>query len=250
VRYGILSPHDPLVKQSLQVVDHVLKVDTPFGPCWRRYNHDGYGQRDDGGPFVGVGRGRAWPLLTGERGHYELAAGNDPTPYSEALERFATDGGTLPEQVWDTDDIPDNRLFLGRPTGSAMPLVWAHSEYIKLLRSAADGKVFDVIPEVVARYQHAPQTCKLIEMWHLRWQVPEVRPNFTLRILGGEPFRLLYTVSGWETSDGIDSAETSFGIDYVDIYFPIGQQAPLEFTFHWKASDRWQGENFKVAVAQ
>jgi glucoamylase len=249
VRYGILSPHDPLVKQSLQVVDHVLKVDTPFGPCWRRYNHDGYGQRDDGGPFVGVGRGRAWPLLTGERGHYELAAGNDPTPYIEALERFATDGGTLPEQVWDTDDIPDNRLFLGRPTGSAMPLVWAHSEYIKLLRSAADGKVFDVIPEV-ARYQHAPQTCKLIEMWHLRWQVPEVRPNFTLRILGGEPFRLLYTVSGWETSDGIDSAETSFGIDYVDIYFPIGQQAPLEFTFHWKASDRWQGENFKVAVAQ
>src|SRR5262249_2905821 len=46
VRYGILRPDDPLIIDSLRVVDSVLKVDTPYGPCWRRYNHDGYGQRD------------------------------------------------------------------------------------------------------------------------------------------------------------------------------------------------------------
>ena len=63
------------------MVDAVLKVDTPGGPCWRRYNHDGYGQRSDGGPYNGWGTGRAWPLLTGERGHYEIAAGSDPGPY-------------------------------------------------------------------------------------------------------------------------------------------------------------------------
>src|SRR2546430_11540838 len=40
----------------------VLKVNTPVGPVWRRYNHDGYGQREDGGPYVGWGKGRAWPL--------------------------------------------------------------------------------------------------------------------------------------------------------------------------------------------
>ena len=53
----------------------LLKVDTPVGPAWRRYNGDGYGEHEDGSPFDGTGIGRAWPLLTGERAHYELAAG-------------------------------------------------------------------------------------------------------------------------------------------------------------------------------
>jgi GH15 family glucan-1,4-alpha-glucosidase len=52
VRYGIRQPGDSNIVDSLKVVDAVLKVDTPFGPSWRRYNHDGYGQQEDGGPFV------------------------------------------------------------------------------------------------------------------------------------------------------------------------------------------------------
>ena len=44
-------------------------------------------------------------------------------------------------------------MFFGRPTGGAMPLLWAHAEYIKLVRSAADGQVFDLIPEVADRYR-------------------------------------------------------------------------------------------------
>jgi glucoamylase len=98
VRYGIRRPGDPLLEDSLQVVDAVLKVETPGGPCWRRYNHDGYGQRPDGGPFEWWGQGRAWPLLTGERGHYELAAGRSPAPFLRAMESFAHGIGLLPEQ--------------------------------------------------------------------------------------------------------------------------------------------------------
>ncbi len=100
VRYGIRKPDDPVIVDSLRVVDAVLKVDTPFGPCWRRYNHDGYGQREDGGPFEGWGKGRAWPLLTGERAHYELAAGGNVKLLIRAMERFASPTGLLPEQVW------------------------------------------------------------------------------------------------------------------------------------------------------
>src|SRR4029078_10542962 len=74
VRYGIRKPDDPVIIDSLRVVDSILKVDTPQGPCWRRYNHDGYGQRNDGSAFQDWGTGRAWPLLTGERAHYALAA--------------------------------------------------------------------------------------------------------------------------------------------------------------------------------
>jgi len=50
VRYGIRSSSDRIVEDSLRVVDAVLKVVTPFGPCWHRYNHDGYGLQTDGGP--------------------------------------------------------------------------------------------------------------------------------------------------------------------------------------------------------
>ena len=119
VRHGIRRADDPIIVDSLKVVDAVLKVDTPFGPCWRRYNHDGYGQREDGGAFVGWGQGRAWPLLTGERGHYELAAGHDAKPFIRAMESFASCTGLLPEQAWDAADQPKVFMYCGRPTGSA-----------------------------------------------------------------------------------------------------------------------------------
>jgi glucoamylase len=143
VRYGVRRADDPVIVDSLRVVDAVLKVETPNGPCWRRYNHDGYGQRDDGGPYTGWGRGRAWPLLTGERAHYEFAAGRDAKPFLRAMEQFATCTGLLTEQVWDGPDRPEMHMCLGKPTTAAMPLMWAHAEYIKLLRSIKDGRVFE-----------------------------------------------------------------------------------------------------------
>ena len=95
---------------------------------------------NDGRPYDGTGLGRGWPLLTGERGHYELAAGRDPLPFLEAMTRMASPGGMLPEQVWDADPIPDRRLAPGRPSGSATPLVWAHAEFIKLMVSRRLGR--------------------------------------------------------------------------------------------------------------
>lgn len=65
VRYGVRRADDPLMVDSLKVVDAVLKRGLPQGPGWLRYNWDGYGQRPDGGPFLGWGQGRVWPLLTG-----------------------------------------------------------------------------------------------------------------------------------------------------------------------------------------
>ena len=61
--------------------------------------------------------------------------------------------------------MPDIFEWLGRPTGSAMPLMWAHAKYIKLLRSTADGKVYDAIPEVAERYQGKPRGHPRFEIW-------------------------------------------------------------------------------------
>ena len=91
---------------------------------------------------------------TGERGHHELAAGRDVTSHIRAMESFASCGGMLPEQVWDEPDRPEVSMYFGRFAGSAMPLMWVHAEYIKLLRSVADGRVFDLIPAVADRYRN------------------------------------------------------------------------------------------------
>jgi len=143
VRLGLRAPDDPHVRKTLPVWDALCRRETPCGPAWYRYNGDGYGEHDDGAPFDGTGRGRLWPLLTGERGHYELAAERDPLPFIRALECFANKGGLLPEQVWDGEPIPARGLTPGRGTGGATPLVWAHAEYVRLLRSRRDGAVFD-----------------------------------------------------------------------------------------------------------
>jgi glucoamylase len=247
VRYGIRKPGDPLIEDSLRVVDAVLKVETPFGPCWRRYNHDGYGERPDGGPFEGWGRGRAWPLLTGERGHYELAAGRDASLHVRAMERFASRGGMLPEQVWDEADRPRARMYLGRPAGSAMPLMWAHAEYIKLLRSVADGRVFDRIPVVADRYL-AGRGRKDLEVWKPTRRVRRVAPGQTLRIQAPAAFRLHWTADDWRSAEDAAATPSGLGISFVDIPIGRAQQAPVRFTFFWTDRERWEGRDYSVEV--
>ena len=248
VRYGIREADDPVIVDSLRVLDAVLKVDTPEGPCWRRYNNDGYGQREDGGSFTGFGKGRAWPLLTGERGHYELAAGRDPGPYLRAMEKFASPTGLLPEQVWDEPDRPDIHMYLGRPTGSARPLMWAHAEYVKLLRSVADGTVFDLVPEVAARYLSRDRKCKPLEIWKHNRQVRAVKAGDILRIQAGAPFLLHWTPDDWGVTEDSHSTPTSLGIDYLDINTLPRQGGRIRFTFFWTDAGTWEGRDFEVAV--
>ncbi len=252
VRFGIRPAGDPLIEDSLRVVDHVLRTETPFGPGWHRYNHDGYGQRDDGGPYQGWGRGRIWPLLTGERGHYELAAGRDPGPFIRAMEGFATATGLLPEQAWDGPDLPEAGLRLGRPTGSAMPLAWAHAEYIKLLRSARDGRVFDFVPAVADRYLH-PTRCRRLEIWKFNRRVTRMPAGWTLRIMARAPFILHHTRAdheeGVESWPAAASRDTGVDIHHADIEATTSG-APIVFTFFWPEVGRWEGETFRVAVEE
>lgn len=148
VRFGLRAPDDPHIVNTVKVIDRLLKVDLPQGPRFRRYNQDGYGEHADGSPFDGTGIGRVWPLLAAERAHFELAAGRPETAtaLAKTVELSANDGGMLPEQTWDGPDLPDRELWTGRPSGSAMPLVWAHAEYLKLKRSLLEGRVFDMPP--------------------------------------------------------------------------------------------------------
>ncbi len=247
VRYGVRRADDPIVIDSLKVVDHALKVETPLGSCWRRYNHDGYGQRHDGGPYLGWGQGRAWPLLTGERAHYELAAGHDVKPYILALEAFSSQGGMLPEQIWDAPDMPEMGLKLGKPTGAAMPLVWAHAEYVKLLRSVTDGEIFDRISAVAERYCRDRRPSS-IEIFRFERQLQSMVAGKTVRVLADERFFLVWTVDDWKTVQSTDSHNLGCAGYFADMQTQPGKAGRLAFTLKWHSSDRWEGRDYEVRL--
>ena len=249
VRLGVRAPDDPLIVDSLAVIDHVLKHDLPQGPCWRRYNHDGYGQKDDGSAFDGTGVGRSWPILTGERGHYELAAGRDPMPFIAAMEKFANVGGMLPEQLWDAADLPKRQLKFGGPTGSAMPLCWAHAEYASLVRSRQDGVCFDRIEPVYQRYAKSKQGSKM-EMWTFAHQPPRIGQRRRLRVIAESAATIHWSLDGWATAQDTPTRNCGVGLNWADLpteKLPEGGMAV--FTFHWSEADRWEGRNFSVAIA-
>ncbi|MGC2401613.1 MAG: glycoside hydrolase family 15 protein [Acidobacteriaceae bacterium] len=247
VRYGVRREDDPVIVDSIKVVDHVLKVETPIGLCWRRYNHDGYGQRHDGGPFLGWGQGRAWPLLTGERAHYELAAGRDVTSYIQTLEGFSSRGGMLPEQIWDAPDLPERGLRLGKPTGAAMPLVWAHAEYIKLLRSVTDGQVFDRIAVVAKRYRDGQRPTS-IEIFRLGRQLEAIPAGRRLRMVAHEHFSLVWTVDDWKTVHTTESRRVGCICNFADMETQESTAGRVVFTMKWQLNERWEGRNFEVRL--
>jgi glucoamylase len=156
VRLGIKSPLDPLILKSIAVVDKLIKIETPNGAAWYRYNHDAYGERADGGRYdARAGKGRLWTLLTGERGEYELARGYRELARRrlDAMMNFAGEGGMIPEQVWDKRKSPRQKLRLGEGTGSATPLAWSMAQFIRLAVNLQAGRNLDTPDIVAARYR-------------------------------------------------------------------------------------------------
>jgi glucoamylase len=250
VRFGLRAPDDPRIVNTVKAIDRLLRIQLPQGPCWYRYNDDGYGEHEDGSPFNGTGRGRAWPLLAGERAHYELAAGR-----SQAAEKLlsvmeaSTEGGRLlPEQVWDADDIPERELFRGKPTGSACPLVWAHAEYVKLRRSLRDGKVFDQPPQTVQRYQVEKRKADYF-VWSFNNKCRTMPRGKKLRLALLEPALVHWTLDAWATIEDTNTRDTGLGVYAIDLptdKLTAGRE--VAFTVYWLQKHQWEGVNFSVVV--
>jgi glucoamylase len=251
VRFGLRAPDDPRIINTLHAIDALLAVELPQGPCWYRYNDDGYGEHKDGSAFDGTGIGRPWPLLAGERAHYALAAGHgDEAEALLTVMENSTLGPSrlLPEQVWDMADIPDLELFRGKPSGSACPLVWAHSEYIKLRRSIREGRIFDQPPQTVQRYLKEKHVRQIFG-WRFNNKTRSVPRNKTLRIVLLSPAMVHWSIDNWETPHDNNTRDTGLGIHILDLptaSLPAGAQ--VIFTFYWKDQNRWEGTDFRVMV--
>jgi glucoamylase len=246
VRFGLRSAKDPRILNTIKVIDATLKMEHTNGPVWYRYNRDGYGEQSDGKAFDGVGIGRPWPLLTGERGNYEVAAGNYDyaKTLARTLENYANETGLFPEQVWDSEDIPESGLFLGKPSGSAMPLVWAHSEYIKLCRSIKAGRIFDMPAQTEKRYL-IDKTASNIEIWDLKNKSLLFPIGKKLRIQCLATAIVKWTFDNWNTVNETSTFNSGLGIHYVDLPTSTLENGhKVEFTFYWPDSENWEGIDF------
>jgi glucoamylase len=249
VRYGIRRPDDPLVLDSIKVIDRILKHDLPQGPGWRRYNHDGYGQKADGSAYDGTGVGRCWPILTGERGHYELAAGRDPKPFITTIEDFSNEGGMLTEQIWDGPDLPHARMKPGCPTGAAMPLCWSHAEYISLVRSRHDGVCFHRVEPAYQRYVVNPVVNRY-EMWTLRHPMRRMPHGRILRIILAEQATITWTTDVWQRTNKSKTLHQErlslWFADFPTAEWPVG--SVFVFTIFWERDQRWENRNWEINI--
>ncbi|WKX78681.1 glycoside hydrolase family 15 protein [Zobellia laminariae] len=249
VRFGLRAADDPKILNTLKVIDAELKVKTPNGDCWYRYTNDGYGEQENGDPYDGTGKGRAWPLLTGERGHYEIAAGNieEAIKHLKAMEAFANNG-LLPEQIWDKADIPEKGLFCGEHTGSAMPLTWAHAEYIKLCISIQHRNIFDMPSQTFERYLRKKKKSDH-KIWRFDNGTRILPRGKTLRIETLTECTVHWTDDDWKSTFITESENMKFGIFVTNIIPTTPQSTALQFTFYWKEADKWEQRNYSVSIA-
>jgi glucoamylase len=248
VRFGLRSAKDPKLLNTIKVIDAKLKVETPHGPCWHRYNNDGYGEHSDGSAFDGTGIGRAWPLLTGERAHYEVAAGNikGAQALMKTMEEFSSHE-LFPEQIWDTNDIIAKNLYLGSHSGSAIPLVWAHAEYVKLCASVSQKKVFDMPDHTVERYIKNKNESKF-DIWRFMLPCPFIKKGNTLRIITEVSATVFWSVDNWEHVQQKDAIDGGFGIHYIDVPVDAFDGESVVFTFYWTDAQHWENKNYEIKI--
>jgi glucoamylase len=156
--------------------------------------------------------------------------------------------GLIPEQVWDAEPIPERGLFPGKPSGSAMPLVWAHAEFVKLATSIALGRPCDRPQAVWDRYQGQRPDGRVL-VWTLRFPAAVLRVGERLRICVPEPALVHFGIDGWQNVGDIATHEVGLGLHVADIAtsgLRAGQHVDL--TLRWTRTNRWEGRDFRIEV--
>ena len=246
VRYGLRRPKDDRILRSLAGVDANLKVSLPGGPAWRRYSGDSYGENDDGSQWSGSGRGRPWPVLTGERARHFLYMGLPASEMARTMENFAGPASMLPEQVWDARDIPAAGLYGGRATGSAAPLGWTHAEYLELLVMIATKRFPDVVGPARKRYTegHAPEPAFI---WSHRHQITTIGVGRRLKVQLPRPAVVRWTFDEWKTFGEVDAADTTLGVWVAELpTHGLGPGAAMSWTAHYGTG--WEGRNYTITA--
>jgi len=144
--------------------------------------------------------------------------------------------------------MPERELFFGRPSGSAMPLVWAHAEYVKLCRSIVDNRVFDMPSQTRERYLVQKIKSRL-EIWRFNHKTQSMKYGKTLRVEVLSPALVHWSADGWGKMKDVPTQATGLGIHYADLptnKLPAGSE--FNFTFYWSNADEWEGSDFHIRI--
>lgn len=178
VRLGELPATDPVIANSLTVIDANLEKQTASGPGWLRYNGDGYGDcvvgqgtscPVTGAPWNGdgsfTGLGHPWPVLGVERAQQYLAQGRTTSATSvlATVNKENSGPGLVPEQVWNYPNLPKSPYGTdpavasigftnGQADGSASPLTWASAAQVRLTADLSAGRSLEQPTQVKDRY--------------------------------------------------------------------------------------------------
>ena len=226
-------------------------METPRGPVWHRYQGDGYGEHPDGSAYDGTGVGRGWPLLTGERAHYELAAGRVHVAehLAQAMETIAGEAGLLPEQVWDSADIPDRELY-----SSAMRQVRpCHSSGRTPSISSCAGRCSTATSSISRPRRSSGTSSKQTTsdriIWRFNNKVRAMPANRTLRVETLAPAVVHWSVDDWRTVHDTQTRDTTLGVHVADLGTGTCAAATVSISRSTgQKSDRWEGVDFLVCI--
>ncbi len=129
-----------------------------------------------------------------------------------------------------------------------MPLVWAHAEYIKLLRSKRDRAIWDLIEPVRERYI-VEGVKSDVQVWLFNHKLRAARADRPLRFELDAPARLHWTINEWVTVEDTEFIDEGLGVytcDFAAGTFKAGDV--LKFTFFWTRDNRWEGRDFDIAI--
>lgn len=129
-----------------------------------------------------------------------------------------------------------------------MPLVWAHAEYIKLLRSLREGRVFDLPPQTVQRYQRQRVTSGR-SIWRFNHKSRSIPAGNLLRVETGTPCRIRWSADGWRSAHEVEMEDTKLGMRFADLRTDLlPSQTSIVFTFFWLEDNRWEGVDYEVTI--
>jgi glucoamylase len=152
----------------------------------------------------------------------------------------------LPEQIWDAAPIPARGLEPGKATGAAMPLVWAHAEYLKLVISRGLKRPFDRPTAVWERYRgERPALTRVI--WCEQAPAGELPEGCALTIALREPGTVHWGLDGWQDVRDEQTTANSLGLHVVTIEAPrlhAGRRIDLTF----KRGAEWAGKDYSIRV--
>jgi glucoamylase len=162
--------------------------------------------------------------------------------------RMVGKGGLIPEQVWDGEAMPEHGLVPGEPSGSAMPLVWAHGELLKLLATQTTGRPAELFDVIASRYAGKRPTAAT---WHWRESSPfaAIAKGKAISIEACDPFTLHFGLNGWENAR--DKASVLNGLGMHCVLFTAADlegHKTLDFTFR-NGDGEWKDKDFSIGLA-